>query len=98
MYSGHIVETGRTADVLQHPLHPYTKALIEALPRFQSDKDSDPLRAIPGIVPDPAESMAGCRFSPRCARCGKGCDAAMPPRVDTGNGHIVYCFYPMRDY
>lgn len=98
MYSGHIVETGRTADVLQHPLHPYTKALIEALPRFQSDKDSDPLRAIPGIVPDPAESMAGCRFSPRCARCGKGCDAAMPPRVDTGNGHIVYCFYPMRDH
>ena len=96
MYSGHIVETGRTADVLQHPLHPYTKALIEALPRFQSDKDSDPLRAIPGIVPDPAESMAGCRFSPRCARCGKGCDAAMPPRVDTGNDHIVYCFYPMR--
>lgn len=94
MYSGYIVETGETEDVLTHPYHPYTKALIGALPKVMEDGSRQKLFAIPGMVPDPREKMAGCRFAPRCHRCIAACREGKLPVKDFGNGHKVYCCHP----
>ncbi len=64
MYAGRIVEHGPVADVLSHPLHPYTQGLLRCTPRLSQRKDR--LKVIPGTVPDPRRFPAGCRFHPRC--------------------------------
>lgn len=94
MYSGYIVETGKTEDVLTHPYHPYTKALIGALPKVMEDGSRQKLFAIPGMVPDPREKMAGCRFASRCHRCIEACREGKLPVKDFGNGHKVHCCHP----
>ena len=94
MYSGHIVESGDTASVLTEPCHPYTRALIGALPKFTREKTKERLTAIPGMVPDPSEKMAGCRFAPRCPRATAACGEGLPPSVEIAKGHTVYCCHP----
>ncbi len=92
MYSGHIVESGRAEDVFAHPEHPYTKALMAAVPRFDiSAARGDRLFAIPGMVPDPSVHMDGCRFAPRCPYATEVCRKVMPEDQVTGDGHLVYC-------
>ncbi len=74
MYAGQIVEQGLTRDVLKRPAHPYTRALLKAVP--QLGRTADRLETIPGSVPAPGQFPAGCRFQPRCpyavpARCSR---------------------------
>ena len=64
MYAGEIVEEAGTADLFRRPLHPYTKALLESIPRVEGEPR--PLRPVKGNVPDPLRLPAGCRFHPRC--------------------------------
>ena len=90
MYAGRAVETGPAEDVLRHPLHPYTQALIETLPRLGQRRDRLP--AIQGGVPDPGASSGGCRFAPRCPRADAACRAADPALEDKGPGRRVACF------
>lgn len=90
MYSGHIVEYGEEQDVFSHPEHPYTKALMAAVPKF-TVKEGEKLFAIPGMVPDPSEKMDGCRFAPRCPYATDICRTMMPVDQVAGNGHLVYC-------
>ena len=94
MYSGHIVESGDTAPVLTAPSHPYTRALIGALPRFTDSHTHDRLTAIPGMVPDPSEKIAGCRFAPRCPKASAACREGLPPPLEICPGHRVYCCHP----
>ncbi len=94
MYSGHIVESGEAKDVLSHPFHPYTKALIGALPKFTGEGVHERLSAIPGMVPDPSEKIRGCRFAPRCSRAAADCREGLPPCLEKGNHHCVYCCHP----
>lgn len=94
MYSGHIVESGDTASVLTEPCHPYTRALIGALPKFTGEKTKERLTAIPGMVPDPSEKVAGCRFAPRCERATAACREGLPPSLEIRPGHKVYCCHP----
>lgn len=94
MYSGHIVESGDTASVLTEPCHPYTRALIGALPKFTGEKTKERLTAIPGMMPDPSEKMAGCRFAPRCERATAACREGLPPSLEIRPGHKVYCCHP----
>ena len=64
MYAGRIVEHGPVADVLAHPLHPYTQGLMRCMPRLS--RRMERLEVIPGAVPDPRRLPSGCRFHPRC--------------------------------
>lgn len=76
MYAGEVVETGATTQVLRNPAHPYTRALIGALP---DDKDpAQPLLAIGGEVPDLRQRPAGCVFAPRCEHAIPLCQEAAP--------------------
>ena len=71
LYAGQIVETGRVEDVFRNPLHPYTFALIEAVPK-PSQKDK-PLSVTGGFPPDPIKMPQGCRFNPRCPKAAELC-------------------------
>lgn len=66
MYAGHVVEYGAVRDVLTTPRHPYTQALLEALPVPEAALHQDRLTAIPGHPPDLTNKPSGCPFSPRC--------------------------------
>ena len=76
MYAGQIVEHAPVKDLLKAPLHPYTRALIESVPRLGSM--SRHLAAIPGRVPSPGEIRCGCRFQPRCPIARPSCAVESP--------------------
>ena len=77
MYLGHIVETGRTEDVLSHPRHPYTQALLSAVPKV--GKDLGERVVLQGEPPSPANMPSGCPFHPRCPFATSQCKEAQPP-------------------
>lgn len=90
MYAGEIVESGKTKDVLKNPDHPYTRALINALPDL---KDPDePLRAITGEVVDLRHRPIGCPFAPRCPNKMPVCQIRSPKLQTAGNNHFVSCW------
>ena len=89
MYAGRIIERGTMADVFNQPSHPYTKALLAAVPTQKTRKGT--LQGLGGSVPDPYLPHAGCRFAPRCAWAEARCGEAVPPDADLGNGHRVAC-------
>ncbi|MQY34711.1 Vitamin B12 import ATP-binding protein BtuD [Streptomyces sp. RB17] len=86
MYAGQVVESGRTADLLARPLHPYTAGLLASAPGRAAPRE--PLRAIPGTVPAPHEWPQGCHFAARCALATPACAAAtvalLEPAPDRG--------------
>jgi peptide/nickel transport system ATP-binding protein len=90
MYAGNIVEQGFTQEVLQHGCHPYTKALLHALPTIKNKKEI--LESIPGRVPSLLGERCGCMFNSRCAFSMEGeCDVKSPVPVEIEPGHIVAC-------
>jgi peptide/nickel transport system ATP-binding protein len=93
MYAGQIVETARTEDLIAAAAHPYSRALIDCIPRGRGEGDREPLRVIPGFPPRLYEPPRGCPFAPRCARSDGAC-AAKPARLDLGDGHVVFCHHP----
>ena len=93
MYLGRIMEVGETDDVFNGPHHPYTEALLSAVPTV----DGGGLDRIPlqGEIPSPANPPRGCVFHPRCHRFIDGvCDVEEPPLLDAGNGHLIRCVIP----
>ena len=89
MYAGNMVEYGDTATILNHPEHPYTKALMEAVPRLDEEKDK--LNAIPGIIPGLTNMPDGCHFNPRCKYATNKCKE-MKPEESFVNGRKVCCW------
>ncbi len=90
MYAGRVVERAPADALLAHPLHPYTRGLIETLPR--AGVVPERLPAIPGTVPDLGALPDGCRFSDRCPLADDGCRAAEPPLTQAPGGHWVACY------
>ena len=90
MYAGQVVETGRLPDVFESPRHPYTAALLAAIP--EHNRGGRRLQALPGIVPGALDRPSGCLFSPRCPRAQDRC-RAQRPALDAG----VRCFYPLSE-
>ena len=90
MYLGKIVEVGSFEEIYREPLHPYTKALISAVP--EPDPKSDKKKFIPqGEVPDPINPPSGCRFHPRCKLRKKVCEEVEPELVEVKKGRYVAC-------
>jgi oligopeptide/dipeptide ABC transporter ATP-binding protein len=90
MYAGKIVERATTADLFRSPLHPYTRALLGALPR--PGHAGERLEAIPGRVPLPLALPKGCAFSPRCKSVLPRCPGDLPELREHGEEHSVACW------
>ena len=93
MYAGAIVERGLVVEVLARPRHPYTRALLAAMPTRQTPRGG--LEGIPGTVPDLIAPPPGCRFAPRCGRASAACLERSPPLVPLDTGHEVACVHPL---
>lgn len=91
MYAGRNVESGLTGDVLSHPRHPYTKGLLEAVPRLEGGAGR--LRGIDGVVPNPARLPTGCRFHPRCPMRQDQCMKHEPEPARVADGHTSRCHF-----
>ncbi|WMY12021.1 ABC transporter ATP-binding protein [Paraburkholderia phenoliruptrix] len=86
MYAGQTVEQASAATLFAAPTHPYTRGLLNALPRLTDDNDDErPLQTIPGNPPLPGEASAGCAFAPRCTYCSDACRESRPVLVATAN-------------
>jgi len=92
MYLGKIVELGEARTVLEKPLHPYTKALISAVPIIDPRRERERKRIVlPGDPPSPMNPPVGCRFHPRCPYMIEACKADVPALVDWGENHFAAC-------
>ena len=92
MYLGKIVELGPAADIIERPLHPYTRALISAIPTPNPDAERARQRIVlPGDPPSPINPPAGCSFHPRCPYAQEKCKAAEPPLVPADPTRTVRC-------
>ena len=89
MYAGQIVETAPARELLQRPLHPYTRALMNSVPGL--DADADRLTAIPGAVPRLGAFPPGCRFAPRCPIAKAECSEKIPELLEVEPGRFVRC-------
>jgi oligopeptide/dipeptide ABC transporter ATP-binding protein len=88
-YAGRVVESGARSEVLRHPRHPYTRALLDALPHPEAARDT-PLIAIKGTPPTPQQIPSGCPYHPRCLYAVEVCAADDPPLVRV-NGRRLAC-------
>jgi oligopeptide transport system ATP-binding protein len=87
-YAGRVVESGHRDEVLRRPRHPYTRALLDALPHPESARDR-PLVAIAGSPPSPARVPSGCAFHPRCTYAQTSCSQDVPPLVAVDGRHLA---------
>lgn len=95
MYAGNIVERGPVRSVLTAPAHPYTHALLQAIPT--RGKPRGALQGLPGTVPNLIDPPPGCRFAPRCERATQACTKAVPAAEELAPRHAVACLHPVRE-
>jgi len=94
MYAGRICETADARTLFNAPLHPYTAALLETMPRVDqsySEKSKKRLTVIPGRIPNLIAPPSGCRFHPRCSEADEACSRIMPESIKIKEGHTVSC-------
>jgi oligopeptide/dipeptide ABC transporter ATP-binding protein len=87
MYAGTVVEAAETSVLLDNPLHPYTKGLVDSIPKLTGEK----YQGIPGSVPDYLNPPKGCRFFLRCNKKLEGCDKEKPEFREVEKEHFVAC-------
>ncbi|WP_448906252.1 dipeptide ABC transporter ATP-binding protein [Haemophilus parahaemolyticus] len=92
MYAGQVVEEGRAEEIFKSPLHPYTQALLKALPEFAEGKSR--LQSLPGVVPGKYDRPQGCLLNPRCPYATEKCRSIEPALVQI-NGRQVKCHTPL---
>lgn len=92
MYAGRLVETGTAVDVFDHPAMPYTRGLLDSIPRLDRPAD-DELWAIPGSPPTMTALPAGCAFAPRCAIRTAECAESEPDLRQVSAGHLAACLH-----
>ena len=91
MYAGQIVELAPALELLRRPLHPYTQALMNSVPKLGLEQQR--LEAIPGNVPNLGHFPNGCRFHPRCPKAQSDCSQKAPELVEVESGRWVRCPY-----
>lgn len=95
MYAGQVVETGAAHDIFRAPRHPYTQALLRALPEFAQDKAR--LASLPGVVPGKYDRPNGCLLNPRCPYATDKCRSVEPELNQLEGGRQSKCHYPLDD-
>ncbi|MFI5272471.1 MAG: ABC transporter ATP-binding protein [Ktedonobacterales bacterium] len=93
MYAGRIVESAPTRTIFKTPAHPYTQALLQAIPRPDTQPGSR-LNAIAGQPPNLVDLPPGCPFAPRCRKVQPRCRQELPPLETKGPNQVAACFYP----
>jgi oligopeptide transport system ATP-binding protein len=92
MYAGRVIEHGSTHDVFAAPAHPYTRGLLNSIPKLAGDGSR--LYAIPGLPPSLMALPPGCPFAPRCERAEDICRTdPPPPEVELGPGRLSACHF-----
>jgi peptide/nickel transport system ATP-binding protein len=101
MYLGHFVEMGPADAIYAPPYHPYTEALLSAVPIPDPTAEQKHVR-LSGAVPSALNPPSGCRFHTRCPRRavmleddGRICETEVPPWIEVGNGHRIFCHIPL---
>lgn len=94
MYLGKIVEVGPTEEVLKNPAHPYTMALIQAVPSIVRREKKKKIE-ITGEVPNAVNPPSGCRFHPRCPLMTEECRTKEPELIEISREHFVACYHPL---
>lgn len=94
MYASRIVESAGIEEIFSRPVHPYTRGLLEAIPRLAGGRNY--LKDIAGQVPSPLRYPRGCHFQDRCPHAFDRCEIEKPELVECGDGHLAACFlaYP----
>ena len=87
MYAGSVVEEANTTELFSNPKHPYTRALLESVPKLTG---TNLPQGIDGFVPDYTKPPSGCRFHPRCSQAIQACQT-LPPLLEVARGHKVAC-------
>ena len=90
MYLGRMVEQGETEEVYRNPTHPYTQALLSAIPKRAPSEDKVRIH-LDGDVPNPADPPKGCPFHDRCPKCMEVCKSELPVTREISPGHFVSC-------
>ena len=92
MYLGQIVEFASVSDLFTDPKHPYTVALLNSIPKIDTDYKGRKLEVLKGSIPDPYNHPSGCKFHPRCSKFIRGlCDITPPPIVRLDENRQVAC-------
>ena len=94
LYLGRIVEIADRDALYGHPAHPYTKALLESVPRIGTGKRT-PGKALPGDIPSPLSPPTGCHFHPRCPRASTRCSVEAPLLTEIAHNHQAACHHPI---
>jgi len=93
MYTGQIIEQADISVIFQHPSHPYTKGLLDSVPKFIVDASpKQKLPTIPGMIPDMLHLPTGCKFSPRCTHQNALCEQVEPPLIKISENHWTRCW------
>jgi oligopeptide/dipeptide ABC transporter ATP-binding protein len=90
MYLGKIVEIASRDEIFAHPRHPYTRALLSAIPSVNATVRPERIK-LPGEVPSPVNPPGGCAFHPRCPYAKDSCRSIEPPLQTGAGGHAVAC-------
>lgn len=96
MYLGKIMEEGNAEELCAHPLHPYTEALMGAVPTLDLKKRGRKKSLLTGDVPSPLSPPEGCRFHPRCPYCQEICREKEPPLREIHKGRSCACHFPLQ--
>lgn len=91
MYLGKIMEIGTREDIFDNPRHPYTKALLSAVPKVSGELEMDKRIILEGDIPSPVDPPSGCVFRTRCKYATERCACMEPKMTNLGNGHSVAC-------
>ena len=97
MYLGRIVEIAPSGELYWRPAHPYTAALLAAIPEIDPSRRSRKAVVVRGEPPSPLDPPTGCRFHPRCPRAVDVCSTEVPVLQEAADGHFVACFRPLDD-
>jgi peptide/nickel transport system ATP-binding protein len=95
MYLGKLCEIGPPDQLFQSPVHPYTAALLSAIPVPDPESKPEELAGVGGEVPSPLNPPSGCRFRTRCPRAAERCTEEEPKIREMRPGHYVACHFPL---